>query len=110
MELALGTCDLDDFVFDEAFFHDLEGGSETLVINLRQMPVMCSSHILQFLKWLAEIDALTGSRKVIFCNQFVARLLSNIVGHIFSVFSDISDLEISVKQEVALEEKDLLWG
>ena len=109
MELALAPGDLDDFVFDEAFFHDLDGSDMTLVINLRQFTIMCSSQIVKFSKWLSEIDALAGSRKVLFCNRLVSQLLAGLLGHIFSVFTETCDLETAVKQEVALAEKDLLW-
>ena len=79
------------------------------IINLRQFHIMCSPQIVKLTKWLAEIDALTGSRKVLFCNNLVRRILESFLGHIFSVFTDRTDLETAVKQEVALTEKELLW-
>ena len=106
----LGPEDLDNFVFDEEFFNRLDQGQDALVINLRQFVIMCSEQIVKFTSWLAEVDALTDSRLVLFTNRFVSLTLSGILGHIFSVFADRNELEIAVRQEVVLKEKEMLWS
>ena len=108
-ELALRPDELDDPVLDESLILELDSSQDPVVINLQSYVIMDSSQIVRLAKWIEEISDNCRLRLVIFANRFVAGILVGILGGRFSVFSDIQEMEVAVRQEVALEEKDLLW-
>jgi hypothetical protein len=109
-ELVLGPGDLEGFVFDEAFLAELERSEGPLVVNLRQFPVMGSERIVRLVRWLAEADTLSAARIVLFSTPFAGKVLSGLLGRVFSVFTEREALELSVRQDVSIAEKDMLWG
>ena len=109
-ELVIYVDDLDDFVIDELFLSQIENAQASMAVNLMRFVIMDSQQILKFIRLITEINSLSSSRMAIICNNFVGSILKGILNKNFPVFTDKNDIEIALRQEVASEEKEMLWA
>ena len=108
-EIILGSNDLEDFVIDEVFLKEIEQENNALVVNIKRFACMGSAEIMNLIKWLTQIDTVSGTRTIVLANEFVGQVILRILEGAVAVFTNRGEMDVALKQEVGLQEKELLW-
>ena len=101
---------LNEQFLDESLIKSLQENTEPVVINLKALPFISSEDMIGLLRWLSDIELISDAFIVIFASSFACRVIKAVLGDEYPVFTLRSELEVSIRQDVAANEKELLWG